>query len=187
MKLRFLISHHRKDSVRDKVIGKKWIYPDSERSTLHRQSVGCHNGQVQQPRNMGWLVFIGWVIAYANEQEDYSNYFWKGAEISRIWATVHSSVFLQCLGAVMAPLRVSFHWLIENQSLVLSAILVPFDSYRFLLCPWAMSFFQKSCPAPFPLVIKPGFLPIFEHLVLFPFSVFFLVYNNSFTHSTASY
>ena len=36
MKLRFLMSHHRKNSVRDKVMGKKWIYSDSERSTLHR-------------------------------------------------------------------------------------------------------------------------------------------------------
>ena len=26
MKLRFLMSHRRKNSVRDKVIGKKWIY-----------------------------------------------------------------------------------------------------------------------------------------------------------------
>ena len=24
---------------------------------------------------MGWLVFIGWVISYANEWEDYSIYF----------------------------------------------------------------------------------------------------------------
>ena len=38
MKLRFLMSHRRKNSVRDKVIGKKWI--DLERNTLHRQSVG---------------------------------------------------------------------------------------------------------------------------------------------------
>ena len=38
MKLRFLMSHQRKNSVRDKVIGKKWIY--LERNTLHRQSVG---------------------------------------------------------------------------------------------------------------------------------------------------
>ena len=36
MKLRFLMSHHRKNSVREKVIGKKWIYSDIERSTLHR-------------------------------------------------------------------------------------------------------------------------------------------------------
>ena len=36
VKFRFLMSHPRKNSVRDKVIGKKWIYSDSERSTLHR-------------------------------------------------------------------------------------------------------------------------------------------------------
>ena len=35
MKLRFLMSHRRKNSVRDKVIGKKWIY--LEKSTFHRQ------------------------------------------------------------------------------------------------------------------------------------------------------
>ena len=38
MKLRFLMSHHRKNSVRDKVIVKKWLH--SERNILHRQSVG---------------------------------------------------------------------------------------------------------------------------------------------------
>ena len=36
MKFRFLMSHRRKNSLRDKLIGKKWIYSDSERSTLHR-------------------------------------------------------------------------------------------------------------------------------------------------------
>ena len=74
MKLRFLMSHRGKNSVRDKVIGKKWIYSDSESSTLHRESVGHHRGQVW-PRNLAWLVFIGWVISHANEWEDYSNYF----------------------------------------------------------------------------------------------------------------
>ena len=54
----------------------------------------------------------------------------------------------------MAPLGVSFHLLIEDQGPVLSAILVPFDSNRFMLCPWAMSFFQKLCPAPFPPVTQ---------------------------------
>ena len=34
MNLRFLMSHRRKHSVRDEVIGKKWIY--LERHTLHR-------------------------------------------------------------------------------------------------------------------------------------------------------
>ena len=37
MKLRFLMSHLRKNSVRDKVICKKWIY--LERYTSHRQNV----------------------------------------------------------------------------------------------------------------------------------------------------
>ena len=41
----------------------------------------------------------------------------------------------------MAPLGVSFHLLIENQVLVLSANLVPFDSIQFMLCSWAF----KSC------------------------------------------
>ena len=36
MKLWFLMSHHRKNSVRDKVVGKNWIYSDTERSSLHR-------------------------------------------------------------------------------------------------------------------------------------------------------
>ena len=62
----------------------------------------------------------------------------------------HSLVFWQCLGTVMTPLGVSFHLLIEHQGLVLSAILVPFDSNWFMLCPWAISFFQKFAPCPFP-------------------------------------
>ena len=65
------------------MIGKKWIYPGSERSTLHRQSVG----------HVGWIVFIAWVISYANEWEDYSIYLGEGVEISRNWATTHSLVF----------------------------------------------------------------------------------------------
>ena len=36
--LRFLMSHHRKNIVRDK--SKKWIYSDSRRSTLNRQECG---------------------------------------------------------------------------------------------------------------------------------------------------
>ena len=34
----------------------------------------------------------------------------------------------------------------------LSAILDPFVSHQFVLCPQAMSFFQRLCPAPFPPV-----------------------------------
>ena len=47
------MSHDSKNSVRDKVIGKKWIY--LERSTLHRQSVAISEGE----SGMGLSVFIG--------------------------------------------------------------------------------------------------------------------------------
>ena len=53
MKLRFLMSYCRKNSVRDKVITKKWIY--SERNTLHRVwAIG--RGRVK-PQNVVWLAF----------------------------------------------------------------------------------------------------------------------------------
>ena len=47
----------------------------------------------------------------------------------------------------------SFSLQIENKGLVeidLSVILDPFDFNQFMLCPCAISFFQKLCPAPFP-------------------------------------
>ena len=46
-----------------------------------------------QLQKVAWLVLIGWVISYANEWEDYSNYFGEGMEISRVWATAHPLVF----------------------------------------------------------------------------------------------
>ena len=52
----------------------------------------------------------------------------------------------------MVPLGVSFSLLIEDQGPVevgLSAILDPFDSNQFMLCPWAMSVSKVvSCPLP---------------------------------------
>ena len=61
----------------------------------------------------------------------------------------------------MAPLGVSFHLLIEDQGLVLSAILVPFDSNWFICVlglkhsfSFAKTFFSL-CPVPFSLV-TPG-------------------------------
>ena len=55
-------------------------------------------------------------------------------------------------------LGVLFNLLIEDGGLIkvdLSAILDPFNSNQFMLCPWAMSFFQKLCSAPFPPVTLP--------------------------------
>ena len=155
------MSHHRKNSERDRVISKKRIYSDSERSARHRRSVSHRGGRVW-PQNVAWLVFIGWVISYANEWEGYSDCILEGVEISGIWSTAHSVVFWQGLGTVTAPLGVSLHLLLEDQDLVLSAILEPVDSNRFTLCPGAMSFFQKLCPLPFPPVM--GLLPTLGHV-----------------------
>ena len=58
------------------------------------------------------LVFIGWVISYANEWEDYSSYFGEVVEISRSWATAHFLVFWWYLGTVMVPLGVLFSLLV---------------------------------------------------------------------------
>ena len=55
----------------------------------------------------------------------------------------------------MEPLGMSFSLQIEDQGLTethLSAILEVFDFNQFMLSPWAMSFFQKLCPSPFPPV-----------------------------------
>ena len=60
MNLGFLMAHHRKNSVREKVIDKKWIY--SERNTLHRQS-GGQLRRLEWPQNMVKLIFMGWVIS----------------------------------------------------------------------------------------------------------------------------
>ena len=92
MNLGFLMAHHRKNSVREKVIDKKWIY--SERNTLHRQS-GGQLRRLEWPQNMVKLIFMGWVISQANQWEDYSNYFGVKAKISENWAT---AFFLACDG-----------------------------------------------------------------------------------------
>ena len=58
----------------------------------------------------------------------------------------------------MVTMGVSFSLLIEDQGLAefgLSAILDPLNSNQFMLCPWAVSVFQKLCPAPFPPVSLP--------------------------------
>ena len=43
-------------------------------------------GKWEQPQNMGWLVFMGWVISYANEREEYSNYLRGGWGFPGVWA-----------------------------------------------------------------------------------------------------
>ena len=80
--LRFLMSHHRKNIVRDKVKGKKWIYSDSQRSTLSRQ---CGPSQrAGAATKCGIVNFYRLVTSYANEWKDYSNYFGEEVKIARI-------------------------------------------------------------------------------------------------------
>ena len=70
------------------------------------------------------------------------------------------TVAWNCLGSSECVI----HLLIEDQGLVLSANLVPFDSNQFMLCPWAMSFFQKLCSAPFPPVTLPLLTTVWRFL-----------------------
>ena len=96
---------HCKNSVRDTVIGKRWICLDSEKHTS--QGVSHHRRQVLWPWNVVWLVFSSLVKSYANEWENHPNH----------WGTTHS-IFWQCLGTLLPPLGVSFSLQIGDQGLV---------------------------------------------------------------------
>ena len=135
------------NSVRDTVIGKRWICSDLERSTL--QECG--------PLNVVWLVFPSSVISYANEWEDHSNN----------WGTTHCWVFWQWFGTVLAPLGVSFSLQTEDQGLV------EFDlsSWTYLilisLCyALGLCYSFKSCALPSSLLFHALFLsPVQAHNV----------------------
>ena len=71
-----------------------------------------------------------------------------GVAKSRTWLSNWTELNWNCHGNSGCVISLT-DW---GSSSVLSAILVPFDSNGFMLCPWAMSFFQKLCPAPFPPV-----------------------------------
>ena len=84
-------------------------------------------------------------------------------EISRNWTTAHFLVFdsqpWNCHGTSVCAIQLAgvLLWAYtEHQGpaeVNSSAILGPFDSSQFMLCPWPKSFFQKLCPAPFPPVM----------------------------------
>ena len=106
IKCRFLMSEPcRKKLVRDKVIGRMWIYLD--RNIDYRLTV-CHLRRRKQPWNMGWLVFMHWVISQANEWENYSNHFREGLRISRNWPTSQFLFLMVGLRTVMVLVGVSF-------------------------------------------------------------------------------
>ena len=56
LRSKFFVSWCRKNSVRHKVIGKKWTY--LERNTLYRHSVG----PPQKEGNTAWFIFMDWII-----------------------------------------------------------------------------------------------------------------------------
>ena len=101
----------------------------------------CKGWVSEADRKCGVASFYGWVISYANE--------W------RIILENHPLLRLltvpgNCPGASVCVIyladwgwRFSWIWLV---------LLDPFTFNWFMLCPWAMSFFQKLCPAPFPPV-----------------------------------
>ena len=84
MKLRFLMSHCRNNSVRDKGIGKKWVYSDTERSTVHRQCEPLQRANVAVEGSVASFYRLGNFIIPT---------FGEGTEISGIWATTYSLVF----------------------------------------------------------------------------------------------
>ena len=106
IKCRFLMSEPcRKKLVRDKVIGKMWIYLDRN---IDYRLTACHLRRRKQPWNKGWLVFMHWVISQANEWENYSNHFREGVRISRNWPTSQFLFLMVGLRTVMVLVGVSF-------------------------------------------------------------------------------
>ena len=102
--------------------------------------MGHHRRQVCWPWNVVWLVFMSWVF----------HMLMSGRIIPTVGKPPTPWSFDSALEFWM-----SFSLQIENKGLVeidLSVILDPFDFNQFMLCPCAISFFQKFCPALFPPV-----------------------------------
>ena len=70
-----------------------------ERNKLYRvQTIS----EGKKPPNMAWLVFMGWVISYANKWEDYSNYLGKGWGFPGIRPLLTFCPLMARLGTVMS-------------------------------------------------------------------------------------
>ena len=92
-----------------------------------------------------------------NDWEGYSNDFGERMEISRGWATTHFLGFdgqpWNCHGTcgcvIELSATISKCWGSGLHGSWLIAILDPFGSNQFILCPWAVPFFSSLCPAHF--------------------------------------
>ena len=85
---RFLTSHCRKNSARDKVTGKK----GTQRETHSTDRVWAIL-EGERPPKYSMVSFYVLSNLIANKWEDYSNYFGEEIGISRNWATVHFLTF----------------------------------------------------------------------------------------------
>ena len=116
-------------------------------------------------QSLGWENTLEKEMATHSSILAWKSHGWRSVVGYSPWGCTESDMTERLqfqFGTVMAPLDVSFSLLIKDQGLInvsLSAILDPFDSYRFMLCPWAMSFFQKLCPVSFPPVILSPLWP----------------------------
>ena len=96
------------------------------------------------PEVWGWLVFMGWVILWANKREDYSNSLGEGVVISRNWGTTHSLAFYAILGTVMAPVDVSFRYSCVTTSMQWSSWSTESQSFLNLGPSWSLLVYTVS-------------------------------------------
>ena len=152
MKLRFLIAQHTSYSVRDKVIGKKWIY--LENNTLHGQIGPPQKVRVASKCGVFSFYGLGNIIGWVGY---YFNYLGEGIEISRNWAITPFLVFWW--SALEPPwslwvchwacwLGIKLQWKLTCLPSWTHLVLIS------LSCPQAVSSFKDCALPPFPPVSR---------------------------------
>ena len=145
------MSHHRKNSVRDKVI-VKWFY--LENNTLHRQYGPPQKARVAS--KCGVFSFYGRVIPQANEWEDHSNYLEERAEVSRNQASTHFLVSdgqpWNCHGTCGYIIQLAdvLQWAVLRIKVQWKLTCLPSWTRLVLISLLGCVFFQRLCPAPLP-------------------------------------
>ena len=143
MKLRFLMSPHRQNSVRDKVIGKKWIY--LERNTVHRQSMSHVRRRKIWCGVFLWACWFhrlinGWLCPLPPFLGDFQE---LTRPLPTCWSLmVDSRTVMVLVGVSLSLLIQSQRVHTEDQGQVqvdASATLDLFGSNKLMLCPPAMS------------------------------------------------